>query len=70
MALMNRVAGEGGQIICATHSPVLSGLPGARILELGDDGIRETEWDRLQVVDHWRRFLARPDLYLRYALED
>ncbi|MEU1882028.1 AAA family ATPase [Streptosporangium sp. NPDC020072] len=70
MALMNRVAGEGGQIICATHSPILSSLPGARILELGDDGIQETEWDRLQVVDHWRRFLARPDLYLRYALED
>ncbi|WP_374197151.1 AAA family ATPase [Nonomuraea sp. NEAU-A123] len=26
VALMNRVAGEGGQVVCATHSPILASL--------------------------------------------
>ncbi|MFI6174902.1 AAA family ATPase [Nonomuraea sp. NPDC051191] len=69
VALMNRVAGEGGQIICATHSPVLASLPGAQIIELNEDGIHPAAWESLQLVDHWRRFLAKPDFYLRYALD-
>ncbi|SEF80837.1 Predicted ATPase [Nonomuraea solani] len=68
--LFHRVAQEGGQIICATHSPILTSLPGAQIVELGEHGIRATEWDKLQVVDDWRRFLAKPDFYLRYFLEE
>ncbi len=32
LALMARCAGEGSQIIAATHSPILLGLPGAGIL--------------------------------------
>ena len=67
---MADVASDGGQIICATHSPLLASLPGAQILELGDHGIRATEWDKLQLVDHWRRYLAKPDFYLRYVLDD
>ncbi|MEU8360729.1 AAA family ATPase [Nonomuraea sp. NPDC048882] len=63
--LMQRVADEGGQIICATHSPILTGLPGAQIIELGEHGMRTTAWEDLQLVDHWRRFLAKPDFYLR-----
>ncbi|WP_239513904.1 AAA family ATPase [Streptosporangium sp. 'caverna'] len=69
LSLMDRVVTQGGQIICATHSPILASLPGAQILELGDHGIRTTEWDKLQLVDHWRRYLAKPDFYLRYALD-
>ncbi|MEV0385942.1 AAA family ATPase [Nonomuraea sp. NPDC050643] len=70
VGLLHRVAGEGGQIICATHSPILTSLPGAQIAELGEHGIRAAEWDRLQVVDDWRRFLAKPDFYLRHILDD
>ncbi|GAA2996410.1 AAA family ATPase [Streptosporangium longisporum] len=70
VGLMDRATREGGQIICATHSPVLTSLPGARILELGEDGIQAREWESLQIVDHWRRFLAKPDFYLRYVLDD
>ncbi|MGL6233880.1 MAG: AAA family ATPase [Segniliparus sp.] len=65
VALLSEVAGSGGQVICATHSPVLSAVPGAQILELGPHGVRETTWERLAVVDQWRRFLAVPDKYLR-----
>ncbi|GAB1818751.1 AAA family ATPase [Herbidospora sp. RD11066] len=68
-ALMHRVAGEGGQIICATHSPILTSLPGAQIIELGDHGARVAEWAELPLVDDWRRFLARPDLYMRHIVD-
>jgi predicted ATPase len=70
LGLMHRVSLEGGQIICATHSPILAGLPGAQIIELGEHGIQATRWEELQLVDDWRRFLAKPDFYLRYVTED
>ncbi|MEV0970914.1 AAA family ATPase [Microtetraspora glauca] len=68
VGLMDRVAAEGGQIVCATHSPILASLPGAQILELDDNGIHTIQWEKLQVVDHWRRYLAKPDFYLRHVL--
>ena len=60
---------RGGQVLCATHSPVLAALPGARILEVGDWGLRETAWADLALVDHWRRFLSTPEAYLRHLVE-
>ncbi|GAA4637222.1 hypothetical protein GCM10023196_090150 [Actinoallomurus vinaceus] len=70
VALMDHLAKIGGQIICATHSPVLTAMPGAEIIELGAHGLRRTAWDKLQIVDHWRRFMAKPDLYLRHVTVD
>jgi predicted ATPase len=55
--------------VVATHSPVLTALPGATVLELGEHGIRRTVWADLAVVDHLRAFLERPDLYLRHLLD-
>ena len=52
-----------------THSPVLCALPGAHILEVGDWGLRETTWDELLLVEHYRSFLAGPQRYLRHVLE-
>lgn len=63
--LLELVAG-GGQALCATHSPVLAAMPGARIVEVGDWGLRDTVWDDLDLVWHWRRFLATPEAYLRH----
>ncbi|MCD4534649.1 AAA family ATPase [Nocardioides sp. cx-169] len=70
VAVLHRVTAAGGQVLCATHSPVLAAMPGARILEVGEWGFRETAWEDLQVVDHWRRFLERPDAYLRHLVDD
>lgn len=58
----------GAQIVVATHSPVLTALPGATVLELGEHGIRTTTWTELAVVDHVRAFLDRPDRYLHHLL--
>lgn len=54
------------QIILATHSPVLSSLPGATILELDAEGFHEAEWEDLHVVDSYRRFLEAPSRFLRH----
>ena len=39
---------DGCQFLLATHSPVLSAIPGAEILEITDEGFRKTEYDRLE----------------------
>lgn len=62
------LAEAGAQVVVATHSPVLTALPGATVLELGDHGIRATTWSELAIVEHVRSFLATPGRYLRHLL--
>lgn len=66
VALMQRLGETGAQVICATHSPILAATPGAEIIEIGDDGIRRTKWEDLELVEHWRRYLLDPQSYLRH----
>jgi len=66
--VLQRIADEGGQVLCATHSPVLAALPGAAILEVGEWGIRPAAWEDLEIVNHWRSFLGQPQRYLRHLL--
>lgn len=65
---MNELVKNGGQVICATHSPLLTALPGAEIVEVGEHGMRRVGWGELELVDHWRRYLADPQSYLRHVL--
>ncbi|UNK70276.1 AAA family ATPase [Microbacterium sp. H1-D42] len=69
ISVLRRISDEGGQVLCATHSPVLASLPGAKILEVGEWGLREAEWEDLELVRHWRSFLGDPDRYLRHLLD-
>ena len=69
IAVLRRIADDGGQVLCATHSPVLAALPGAKILEVGDWGMRPAEWGDLEIVNHWRSFLDQPARYLRHLLD-
>ncbi|CAM5703967.1 AAA family ATPase [Streptomyces aurantiogriseus] len=66
---LHQLAQNGGQVVCATHSPLLTALPGADIVEVGDHGMRRVAWHDLAMVDHWRRYLADPQAYLRHALD-
>ncbi|RKW70723.1 AAA family ATPase [Galactobacter caseinivorans] len=70
MATLQSLAEEGSQILCATHSPVLAALPGAKIIEVGPWGLRESSWEDLELVQHWRRYMDRPQAYLRHLLDD
>ena len=65
LARLEALRADGAQVVVATHSPILTALPGATILELGEPGIRRTTWDELEIVGHWRRFLEHPQGYLR-----
>lgn len=60
---------DGRQVLCATHSPLLTALPGATVLQLDETGITPVPWQDLAVVDHWRRFLDDPQRYLRHVLD-
>jgi predicted ATPase len=59
----------GSQFLIATHSPILLATPGARILEIGDDGrLTPTTYDDALPVRTTRRFLADPGRAMRDLL--
>jgi predicted ATPase len=60
--------GSASQVICATHSPIIASTPEAEIIELGTHGCRRTEWEDLEIIDHWRRYLHNPQSYLRHFI--
>ena len=67
--LLHDIVSDGRrQALVATHSPVIAATPGARLLEVGEWGLRESEWDDLELVRNWRGFLDDPSLFLRYVL--
>lgn len=68
LSVLHDLAAAGAQVICATHSPVLCSLPGATILELRETGFSATPWEELELVAHWRQYLAAPERYLRHLL--
>ncbi|GAA3735839.1 AAA family ATPase [Salinactinospora qingdaonensis] len=70
VGLLHELGQSGAQIICATHSPILAATPGADIIEVGEHGARHTSWEQLEIVDHWRRYLAKPDKYLQHLTQD
>jgi predicted ATPase len=70
VGLLHQLAATGAQVICATHSPILAALPDADVVELGEHGIRRSAWRELDIVDHWRRYLADPHSYLRHIVDD
>ena len=69
ISTLHRIVADGGQVVCATHSPVLASMPGAHILEVGPWGLREQAWEDLELVDHWKRYLDAPGRYLRHLID-
>jgi predicted ATPase len=69
IAALGQIVEAGGQVLCATHSPVLAAMPGATILEVGDWGLRRTTWEELELVQHWKAYLDAPGRYLRHVLD-
>ncbi|PYF97367.1 Predicted ATPase [Georgenia satyanarayanai] len=64
--VLAQLAATERHVLCATHSPILTALPGARVLQLDDAGITPVAWEELEVVRHWRAFLDAPGRYLRH----
>jgi predicted ATPase len=53
------------QLVIATHSPLLLAFPGARIYELGENGIEQVSYEQADLVSLYRSFLRDPERYLR-----
>lgn len=68
VGVLDELARNGSQVLCATHSPLLTALPGAAVLELSSNGYALRQWEDLALVDHWRRYLNDPRRYLRHVL--
>jgi predicted ATPase len=73
LALMRRMhdlVAEGSQFIVSTHSPILLGYPDATIYVLSDAGIAQVPYDKTEVVELTRSFLAGREQFLRHLFED
>lgn len=66
LAIMAEMRAAGSQILLATHSPLLASLPGARLLELSEGGLREVDYDNSSLVQSWRAFLEAPGRFHRH----
>ncbi|WP_338074782.1 AAA family ATPase [Kineococcus vitellinus] len=67
-AALAAAAAEGRQVLCATHSPLLTALPGAHVLQLDERGVRPVDWEDLGLVREWRSFLDAPERFWRRVL--
>ena len=56
--------GEGAQFIIATHSPLIMSYPNAQIFSFDDDSISVEEYENLEHVNLYKRFLSNPQRYL------
>jgi predicted ATPase len=70
MRLIHDAVREGSQFVIATHSPMLMRVPDAVIYLLNDDGLVRADYDDLEVVQLWRRFMIQPESILDHLLSD
>ena len=70
LGVLADLAAAGCQVVAATHSPLLTALPGASLLEVGPWGLRRATWSDLELVDTGRAFLDNPQRYLRHLLAE
>lgn len=68
LVLLRDAIAHGAQFVIATHAPILAAFPGARVLELSENGVTETDWRELQNVELLRSFLNDPASYLRHLV--
>jgi len=69
MSIMQRACDKGAQFIIATHSPLIMAFPNAKIYELSGNGAQEVEYDGIESVQLWRRFLKDPAHSLSQILD-
>ena len=65
LARIHDLVKAGSQFIIATHSPVLMAYPGATILLLDEDGIREVAYEDTEHYQVMRQFFSRREAMFR-----
>jgi predicted ATPase len=59
-----------GQVIIATHAPMLMAYPEARLLRMGKDGLSEICVEETEHFRMMREFWADPESFMQHALAD
>ena len=67
---ITELARAGAQMVIATHSPILLGVPDAEILAFGPEGIRPIPYDDAESVQVSRLFLENPARMVRMLTAD
>lgn len=70
LTMMKSTVEHNGQLIIATHSPILMAYPGAKILSFDGEAIHPVDYESLEHVTLTRDFLNNPGAYLRYLMEE
>ncbi|MBR1560602.1 MAG: AAA family ATPase [Clostridia bacterium] len=70
MLHIHSMALEGSQFIIATHSPILLGLPEARILDFSEDGIHPIRYEETGSYQITKLFLKRREQILGELFKD
>lgn len=65
LAMIRDAVETGSQFIIATHSPILTAIPGATIYSFDDPPVRQVAFEELESVALVRDFLQAPERYLR-----
>lgn len=58
------------QVIMATHSPILMAIPGARLLEIRPQGIREIDLIETDHFKMYQSFVADPEDFITRAIRE
>ena len=69
MGILWHLADAGSQIIMATHSPVLLGIPDAALLEVSEDGIHPICFEECEAVTAHREFIANPTATANFLVQ-
>jgi predicted ATPase len=67
--LIKEAEQKGNQIIIATHSPILIHYPGAEILLLDDQGIKQITLDEVDYLNDIKSFIQEPERFLKHLFE-
>lgn len=70
LARIHELVQKGGQVIMATHSPILMGYPGARLYGLGQHGIEPVNYEDTEHVVVTRAFLSHPERMIAQLFRD
>ena len=66
---MDQLAHHGSQLIVATHSPILLGLPGARIISFDDGELHEIGYEETESYQVTELFINNRERILHELLE-
>jgi predicted ATPase len=70
LQIMWRLVKAGSQFIVATHSPILMAYPGARIYQLGPNGIETIAYEDTEHYQITRGFLRDRERFFKHLLVD